>query len=130
MAFFHSIITDTPRPEFDWKVEKGELVIQTDSRFIPKEIRLWQATNDTSRDFRIYVTEESWTSEIIPLEQEGLYRLGVENPENGWTAFFAELTFSSPGDTPFKITSGVVVTPDDRPYPAFTPKTPKGTRSK
>ena len=129
IAYFNSIVKKAPRPDFDWKVENGEIHIKTDPAIPPQEIRLWSATNDTARDFRSYVVGKAWTSEVIPPSQNGEYVLKVNAPATGWTAFMGELTFKGPGGTPFKMTTGVVVTPDSLPCPEFQSPTPKGTRA-
>ncbi len=128
IAFFNSIVKKAPRPEFDWNVENGEIHIKTNPAFPPKEIRLWSAVNENARDFRIYVVDKAWTSEVIPIPENGEATLSVEAPEKGWKAFMGELTYEGPGGTPFKMTTGVVVTPDSLPYPDFQSPNPQGTR--
>ena len=128
VAYFNSIVKNAPRPKFEWKVENGEILIKTDPAFVLQEVRLWSATNDTARDFRIYVTEKAWTSELVPISDNGEYKLSVPTPEKGWTAFMGELTFEGPGGTPFKMTTGVLVTPETLPFPAFESSNPQGTR--
>lgn len=130
IAFHHSIITNTPRPDFEWRVEKGELWIQTDIKAPPTTVKLWQATNENARDFRINVTDDAWTSKPIPISENGFYRLSAETPPKGWTAFFAELTFPGVGEFPIKLTTGIVVTPDALPFEKFNPATLKGTQIK
>jgi PhoPQ-activated pathogenicity-related protein len=48
----------------------------------------------------------------------------VPKPEQGWTAFFVELTFPSGGKYPWKFTTDVVVVPDVYPFEAPKPRTP------
>ena len=52
----------------------------------------------------------------------GIYTATVA-PDQGWSAFFVELTFpapgSAPGDTPLVFTTEVVVTPDVYPFDAL-----------
>lgn len=128
IAFFNSIVKNTPRPDFDWKVENGGIFIKTDPANPPKEVRLWSAVNDSARDFRIYVVNKAWSSEVVPLSKNGEYKLSVETPEKGWKAFMGELTYEGPDGTPFKMTTGIVVTPETLPYPDFQSKNPHGTR--
>lgn len=128
ISFHHSIVTDTPRPDFDWEVENGEIILKTSPSLPPTEIKLWQATNDSVRSFRVDIIGKVWTSETIPLAADGNYRVKVEKPENGWKAFFVELTFRGPGKYPFKQTTGVVVVPETLPFPDYKPETVKGHR--
>lgn len=126
-AFFESVVKQTPRPDFNWRVDQGALVIETSPNQPPQSIKLWQATNDKARDFRLPVLGKAYSSTDVPLSSDGKYRIAVTPPEKGWTAFFVELTYPGPGRTPFKLTTGVTVTPEQLPYPAFKPTTPKGT---
>lgn len=128
IAFFNSIVTNTPRPKFDWKVQNGEILIETDPASPPQEVRLWSAVNAKARDFRINVVGKAWTSRMIPISPDGKYHLKAEAPPEGWKAFMGEVTFKGPAGTPFKMTTGVVVVPDELPYPPYQSPTPKGTR--
>jgi PhoPQ-activated pathogenicity-related protein len=121
IAFHHSIVTNRPRPDFDWQVENGAVAIQTNPQFPPTEIKLWQAVNDSLRSFRVDILGKKWTSENIPLAANGHYQVQVEKPARGWKAFFVELTFPGPGKYPFKQTTGVVVVPETLPFPEFKP---------
>jgi PhoPQ-activated pathogenicity-related protein len=126
-AFFHSIVTNTPRPEFDWKVEDGKILIKTDPAAPPQKINLWQAVNENARDFRVDVAGKVWTSTLVPISTDGNYQVSVEPPRTGWKAFFVELIYPGPGKYPFKLTTGVVVVPESLPHPEFISKNPKGT---
>ena len=128
MSFYHSIVTDTPRPQVDWQVQNGTIAIKTNPASPPTEVKLWHAVNENVRDFRVDVAGKVWTSEKIPVSQDGVYNLKVNPPVKGWKAFFGELTFPGPGEFPFKITTGVVVVPETLPFQEFKPETPKGTR--
>ncbi|MEZ4777736.1 MAG: PhoPQ-activated protein PqaA family protein [Bacteroidia bacterium] len=130
ISFYQSIVTETPRPDFDWKVENGELVIQTSPEFVPQSITLWQAHNPKARNFQVDSIGRAYQPMDIPLATDGTYRLKADKPEAGYTAFFAELTFPGVAEIPIKLTTGVVVTPDTYPFAAFAPVTPKGTRLK
>ena len=126
-AFFQSIVTDKPRPDFDWRVENGSLIIQTKPGPQPQHIKLWQAYNDSSRDFRVNVLGKAWTSTDVAMTGNGSYRITVERPTQGWRAFFVELTYPGFGKVPFKLTTGVTVVPEQLPFADFKPQQPKGT---
>ena len=119
LAFYYAIAHDQPRPDFDWKVENGTIHITTNPDFQPQEIALWKARNEDARDFRMETIGPNWEKQTIEINKAGKYELKIEQPEKGWSAFYAELTFSSEGPTPFKFTTGVVVTPDTLPFPPY-----------
>ncbi len=127
-AFYHDVISDTPRPDFEWSVEEGALVIRTNAANPPSSIKLWQAHNPEARDFRVDIIDRSWSAEEIPLRQDGVYRLQADAPGKGFTAFLGELTFENGGGMPLKLSTGVVVTPDTYPHEPFVSENPKGTK--
>ena len=125
IAFHKNIIEEAPMPEFDWSVENGEIIIQTKSDFPPTSLTLWKATNPKERIFRVDAVGRIYESENIPLKKDGAYRISVPKPESGFTAFFVEAAFE--GDVPFKLSTGIVVTPDVYQHDPFKSKDPKGT---
>ncbi|MCB0632107.1 MAG: PhoPQ-activated pathogenicity-related family protein [Saprospiraceae bacterium] len=125
LAFYQDILSDTPRPDFDWEVEDGDIVIHTAMENPPKTINLWQAHNPDARDFRVDIIGRSWTSTEVALREDGTYRLEAPKSDGGYTAFYGELTFANGDGQPLKFTTGVVVTPDTYPFQAFVPKNAK-----
>ncbi|KAA3660087.1 MAG: PhoPQ-activated pathogenicity-like protein PqaA type [Calditrichaeota bacterium] len=128
-AFHHAIINDKTRPDFDWTVKDGVLHLKTNANQPPISITLWQATNPDARDFRVRTIGRNWTSSEVALREDGQYTIQVDAPENGWTAFLAELTFPGLKDIPLKFSTGVVVVPDMLPYPPYESPAPRGTPS-
>jgi PhoPQ-activated pathogenicity-related protein len=118
IAFYHALLTGTPRPEFSWRFgADGAIQVETQTR--PAAVKLWQATNSQHRDFRLESVGPIYES--VPLEpgSDGAYIARVPEPEKGWTAFFVELTYPSGLEKfPFKFTTPVRVVPDRYPYPA------------
>ena len=115
MAFYQSILAGTPRPQFTWAVKPdGSIEVQTAAK--PLVVKLWQATNPKARDFRKEIIGPAWKDS--PLEQQGggKYVAKVPQPDQGWTAFFVELTFDSGGPFPHKFTTEVHVVPDTLPF--------------
>ncbi|MCB0688687.1 MAG: PhoPQ-activated pathogenicity-related family protein [Saprospiraceae bacterium] len=129
LAFFQMIVEQTPRPDFDWEVKDGNIHIQTKPAFPPSKITLWQAHNDKARNFQVDSIGRTYDSTILEISADGTYEVTVEKPENGWTAFFVELEFPFKENIPFKLSTGVVVTPDTYPYGDFVSESPMGTRS-
>ena len=111
IAWFRAVTGNTPRPRFYWRADRaaGTLTVRTVD--MPIEVRLWQASNETARDFRLETIGTAWSS--TPLQgSNGIYTVLLPSPAKGWTASMVELTF--PGDLVF--TTEVVVTPDGYPF--------------
>lgn len=82
----------------------------------PQEVRLWQSHNPVARDFRVETLGRKYTSTIIRPDENGLYRTNVAKPDNGWTAYFLELTYDVGAPTALKLTTNVKVIPDTVPF--------------
>lgn len=114
-AYYEAILNNVPRPEFTWsKLPSGALRVETSTP--PSDVRLWQATNPTARNFRLDSIGAAYTSSVLSDQGGGVYVGSVPAPAQGWTAYFVELTFPSGGSYPFKFTTGVAVTPDTLPF--------------
>ncbi|MEM7655545.1 MAG: PhoPQ-activated pathogenicity-related family protein [Bacteroidota bacterium] len=127
IAFHGHIAHNQPRPKFDWRVEGGKIIIDTDPNFPPEAIQLWQASNPEGRDFRVDVIDRSWTAQPVLTQEGGHYELSIPEPEAGYAAFFVELTFPTQLPVPLKMSTGVVVTPDTYPHEPYQAENPKGT---
>ncbi len=115
IAFYQSVLSNAPRPNFSWKKGKdGSIVVTVVDK--PKEVRLWQATNPKARDFRLDEIGKAYLSTVLNPEKDGSYIGRVNKPVKGFTAFFIELTFDSGGKYPFKFTTEVSVAPDVLPF--------------
>jgi PhoPQ-activated pathogenicity-related protein len=115
VAFYQSILTNTSRPSFTWNFDDdGAIRVKTETR--PDIVKLWQAHNPNARDFRLETIGRAYSSAILKDEGDGIYIGNVPNPKQGWTAYFVELTFPSPGPYPYKFTTGVRVAPDRLPF--------------
>jgi hypothetical protein len=103
------------RPQFTWTVP-AENRIEVQTTTTPKEVRLWQATNPTARNFRLDVIGFAW--QVSPLQDQGggTYIAEVSNPPQGWRAFFVELIFDNETNVDYKFTTEVRVTPDYLPF--------------
>jgi PhoPQ-activated pathogenicity-related protein len=120
-AFYGSIVAGTARPEVRWSFERdGSIRVVTAGR--PTEVRLWQATNPSARNFRLDVAGAIYKSTPLTAERPGTWIARVPRPSEGWTAFFVEMSFATAGRYPLKITSGVRVVPETLPFPAPAPK--------
>ncbi len=127
ISFYQSIVLEKARPEFDWLVENGEIVIQVHPDNQPTAVKLWQAHNPEARDFRLETIGPVWEAKEIPMNNDGSYRLKLETPEKGYAAFFGELSFDGSAGIPLKLSTGVVVTPDVYMHEPYVSPDPKGT---
>lgn len=117
MAFYEMILKGTLLPKYSWKFEKdGSIAVHTKDK--PTEVKVWQATNPKARDFRLDSIGPAYKSSPLGPQKEGVYVARVPKPEQGWTAFFVELTYPSGEQNPVKVTTGVRVIPDTLPFPA------------
>ena len=118
---YHAVLTGAKLPQFSWKfMPDGAIHATTKDK--PMEVKLWQATNPTARDFRLETIGPTWTSSALEVGAGGAFVGKIETPTNGWSAFFVELTYpNDKGSPPFKFTTGVRVLPDKLPY-KFEPK--------
>lgn len=115
LAFYQSIVGGTPRPDFTWRFEDdGSIRVKTATK--PTEVRLWQATNPSARDFRLQTIGPAYASSILLDEGEGTYIGKAAMPRQGWVAYFVELTYPGAAGHSFKFTSGVRVMPDLLPF--------------
>jgi PhoPQ-activated pathogenicity-related protein len=116
LAWYNSVITGGKRPDFIWnKVDANGIALSPLDK--PLEVRLWQAHNPKTRDFRVESVGKIYTSTVIEPGPEGNYFAQVPMPTEGFTAFFVEATFESgiPA-APFKFTTEVSIVPDTLPY--------------
>ena len=119
-SFYESVVKGTPRPQFTWSFEKnGDIKVTSKDK--PIAVKVWQATNPEHRDFRLETLGPQYKSSDLE-DRGGTWVAHVAAPEKGWTAFFVEVTYPGPGKYPLKFTSGVRITPDTEPFPAYVAK--------
>jgi len=113
--FYKSVLTGSPRPQFSWSVkDDGSIVVKTGTT--PAAVNLLQATNAKTRDFRLETIGPAWKSSPLAPQPDGTYTAKVAEPQEGWTAFFVELTFDSSTPIPYKLTTEVHVVPERLPF--------------
>jgi PhoPQ-activated pathogenicity-related protein len=120
VAFYHTVLNDTPRPKFTWTFEKdGSIQVRSETK--PKEVVLWQATNPDARDFRLAVIGKAYKSQPLVDQGSGHFVANLRAPPKGWTASFVELTFDVGAPVPLKLTTAVRVLPDTLPFADLDP---------
>jgi PhoPQ-activated pathogenicity-related protein len=124
LACYDAVLKNTPLPRFDWTTDK-QGAIRLNCKDKPAQVKLWRATNPDARDFRLMTIGPAWTAADLPARGDDTYRVQVEKPARGWTAFFVELTYTNSTPEPFKFTTDVHVVPDVLPYPYHKPTPPR-----
>jgi PhoPQ-activated pathogenicity-related protein len=120
-AFYAAIVGSQSRPEVRWTFEPdGSIKVVSKDR--PDEVRLWQATNASARNFRLDVIGPAFRSTRLGPAGPNTWVARVDRPAAGWTAFFVELTFRGERKHALKVTSGVRVVPDTLPFDPPKPK--------
>lgn len=125
ISFYASVLNGTPRPNYDWKIEGEKIIITTDPNSKPASIKLWSASNEEARDFRIDVLGPKWTSSEVLVNESGRYEITLQEPKKGFTGYFVEITY--PGQAPIKVTTGVEVLPKTYPFATFESEAPRGS---
>jgi PhoPQ-activated pathogenicity-related protein len=116
LLFYQSILNDTELPKFTWKVEGDKIKVKLISGKL-KEVNLLQASNEKARDFRVDTIGRAWKSSPVEVSENAAgFDVGVDEPNEGWTAFFVEMVYDSGGVVPYKFTTQVHVVPERLPF--------------
>ncbi len=122
IAWYQMFLTDRARPKPTWSFEKdGSIRVHSDLQ--PRSVRLWQATNPKARDFRLKTIGKAYKSTVLKRKKDGSWKGSVQEPKEGWTAFFVELEYASGGIFPLKTTTAIRVLPDVLPFKGIDLKT-------
>jgi PhoPQ-activated pathogenicity-related protein/chitodextrinase len=119
LAWYLSVVRGIPRPHYEWSFDAANITSVT-SDVTPTEVKLWQATNSDTRDFRLETIGARWASTVLEQEDDGRYIGMVTAPEAGYTAFFVQLTWTTiieGRSASFTFTTPVRVIPDVYPMP-------------
>ncbi|MHC4889709.1 MAG: PhoPQ-activated pathogenicity-related family protein, partial [Planctomycetota bacterium] len=108
LAFYQSVLADSPRPRFAWALKDDRIVVWQISG-VPTAVNLWQAAATKARDFRRETIGRAWKSSPLTDQGGGVYIAEVAEPKEGWTAFFVEMIYDSGTDSPYKFTTQVHV---------------------
>jgi PhoPQ-activated pathogenicity-related protein len=113
-AFYTTLLQGRERPQFDWEFTQKGIRVSAGTR--PSVVRLWQAVNPKTRDFRLEKIGPIWRSKELRAGKDGAYVADVRTPRTGWSAAFVELEFPSGGKYPLKFTTAVRIAPDTLPH--------------
>jgi PhoPQ-activated pathogenicity-related protein len=123
LSFYNAVKNGSKLPEYSWKVnEDNSMRVVTDIK--PTAVKLWQATNPKTRDFRVDRIGRVWKSQPLEAAADGSYSGNVEKPAEGYTAYLIEMTYDNPGSPPIKFTTQVKVVPDVLPFEYKQPTPP------
>ncbi|MET0090285.1 MAG: PhoPQ-activated protein PqaA family protein [Candidatus Thiodiazotropha sp.] len=129
IAWYQAQLYGFDRPVIDsYLNEHEELVVNSDPP--PVQAKLWQATNPDARDFRHPIVGASaWSDSPIQADQDGVFRVPLDPPENGFTGYLMELTYPGISGIPQVYTTSVYITPDVEPFdrtdPLGNPRSPR-----
>ncbi len=116
LAWLQSILNNRPRPRFSWQIAKdGSIRVKALDK--PDEVKLWQATNASARDFRLEKIGATYKATVLTASKNGEYVATVAKPEKGFTAYFVELSYPGAAKYPLKVTTEIRVTPNIYPFP-------------
>lgn len=114
-AWYHAVVHNVSVPRYNWDVaDDGTITVMTLDR--PEEVLLWQAHNPAERNFMKDVIGPAYTSTALQEVEPGVYRVKLDPPTSGYTAYFVELSFPSGLAVPFKFSTGIKVVPDVTTY--------------
>ena len=115
VAFHHTIVNGTPRPEFVWKFDAAnKLVVQCKTQ--PKRVTLWQAANPNARDFRVDTIGKAYQSKELTETGDGIFEVQLVAPKKGWQASFVQCEFDVGAPVPMRLSTAVKVLPDVLPH--------------
>ncbi len=125
VGFYEAILNDVAMPELEVEiVEETDEAVEwlmtvdiEDERVSLRRLTLWQGTNPESRDFRQESIGRPFRMRMLMPEEDGehagKYRVRIEKPESGYTAFFVEDRYDVEGQKmPLVFTTQVQVIPD------------------
>ncbi len=119
-AFYSALVARETLPEFTWTVESDTSIRVQTTPGAQVIVKLWQAHQPKSRDFRNYGgfgpdgiggdPAPTWSSSVLVSQGNGTYVGQVLRPATGARAFLVELTYSRGLDNlPLVFTTEVVV---------------------
>jgi len=123
LAFYRAIVNDTPRPRYDWELrDDGSFLVKCTDK--PSQVLLWQAYNPAARDFRVEEIGRVYSDSVLEETSDGVYVGRVETPEQGFRAFFVELSYDTGHAEPLRFTTSVHILPDVLPFADKDPTLP------
>jgi len=119
-SFYQAVISERNIPDIAWSIEGPSIRLEIDPA-ADYLISKWEVVNPETRDFRIYVTGEAWSSEPLEKTDGGSYSVEITAPETGYKAAMLEVIIDPESDFPLTFTTGTLVLPDLYPFQPFKP---------
>ena len=115
-SWYHSVVYNVPLPRYSWRVsDTGTITLFSLDE--PTKVLLWQATNESERNFTQAKIGRAYSSSEIRATAPGVYEIQMEQPESGYVAYYLEAEYESGiAGVPFKFSSGTKVLPDTYEY--------------
>ena len=117
-SFYGAFLSKRKMPEVHWQREGDQLIVNTSE--MPKNARLWQASNPSRRDFRVTpdnpdVTPFTPIPVKLDCQKQCLINLTMEPAKKGWNAYFLEITFANGTYPDLVLTTRVFIAPETYP---------------
>ena len=110
-AWYHSIVHNVKLPRYSWNLsEDGTITVFSLDK--PEKVLLWQAHNPETRNFTQEVVGKAYESFPLEETEPGIYKVKLDPPDVGFTAYYVEMHYPSGIETPFKFSTGVKIVPD------------------
>ncbi|XP_071108310.1 autocrine proliferation repressor protein A-like [Haliotis cracherodii] len=141
-AFFLSIMSASPLPKFSWVRELtangGKITVTTETEPLTVTSYWAKTIGGERRDFRLLVGTPGnpekpfphpviWHSQATEYVGNNTYVAEFENPDEGWRAFFIQLTFRGVKDSVLEFTTESQIIPDVFPFPDCSGESCTGT---
>lgn len=114
-SWYHAIVHNVSMPRYSWEVA-NDGTITVLSLDEPQEVLLWQAHNPEDRNFMIDRIGRAYVSTPLSEVEPGIYKIKVDAPDTGYTAYYVEMIYPSGISEPLKFSTGIKVVPDTTEY--------------
>lgn len=115
IAFYNAVGSGAEIPSLSWEVADGTLCVTASAT--PERISVWHADNPNARDFRVESIGQVWRPDAISPDEDGVYRVPLESPSEGWRAWMVDAEFVVPGQMHHLVFSTPVwIVPDTLPF--------------
>lgn len=117
VAWYQRVVADVARPQIRSFVERGKLHVHSSPR--AAAARVWEATNNSGRDFRRVTTGEIWRSAALVDQGVGgvsAFVVPLDAAPAGATARFVELSFVDDAGLPQTYSTRIEISPGATQY--------------
>jgi PhoPQ-activated pathogenicity-related protein len=115
VAFHYCIVHNVARPEIEWTFD-GDHSIDVRCSTKPQRVLLWQASNKEHRDFRVASIGRAYSSKPVMPQADGIYRVQLEPPTEGWQASYIQCEFDVGAPTPLRLSTAMRILPNALPF--------------